>query len=147
MSSTSSLDLTLYLVTDENPEYLRDKTLLQTVEDAINGVVTIVQYRQKHGTSASRTQTASELFKITRKHKVPLIINDDIDTCLAVGAEGLHIGQDDMKLEEAREKLGKDAIIGVTVSSIEETNAAIAGGADYLGVGTMFTTPTYARAA
>lgn len=142
MSPKRHLDLTLYLVTDENPDYLKGKELVWTVEEAIQGGVTIVQYRQKHGSPTSRADMASKLLEITRKYHVPLVINDDIDTCLAVGADGLHIGQDDMKLKEAREKLGESAIIGVTASSIEEAEEALAGGADYLGISTTFVTPT-----
>ena len=136
------LDLTLYLVTDENPDYLKGKDFFKTVEDAILGGVTIVQYRQKHGTAASRKETATKLLNITRAHNIPLIINDDVETCLAVGAEGLHIGQDDMELEEARSRVGKDVIIGVSVSSVKEAQDALRGGADYLGIGAMFATPT-----
>ena len=142
VSSKAPLDLTLYLVTDENPAYLAGKDLAQTVEEAIKGGVTIVQYRQKHAEPAERIRTATKLLEVTRRHKVPLLINDDVETCLAIGAEGVHIGQDDMSLEEARGKLGGDAIIGVSAASIEEATAAIDGGADYLGIGTIFATPT-----
>ena len=87
-------------------------------------------------------QVASELHKITKKHGVPLLINDRLDVCLAVGAEGVHIGQDDMSCLEARRILGHEAIIGVTASSADEARKAIEDGADYLGVGTAFATPT-----
>ena len=114
----------------------------QTVEEAIKGGATIVQYRQKHAEPAERVRTATRLLEVTRRHKVPLLINDDVETCLAIGAEGVHIGQDDISLEKARRTLGRDAIIGVTAASVEEATAAIDGGADYLGIGTMFATPT-----
>ena len=142
MSYKGRLNLTLYLVTDENPDFLRGKTLDSTVEEAIKGGVTIVQYRQKHGTSTSRRETASRLLQITRQHNVPLIINDDIETCFAIGADGVHIGQDDVKLGEARSQLGEEVIIGVTVASKHEAQEALDGGADYLGIGTMFATAT-----
>ncbi|KAI9870332.1 MAG: hypothetical protein M1823_008775, partial [Watsoniomyces obsoletus] len=87
-------------------------------------------------------ETATKLHEVTKKHNVPLLINDRLDVCLAIGAEGLHVGQDDMSASLARSLLGPDAIIGVTAASIEEAEAAIEADADYLGIGTMFPTPT-----
>ena len=140
MTPKRRLDLSLYLVTscNERPDYFTGQTFLSAVENAIKGGVTIVQYRQKHGTPTSRRETASRLLQITRKHDVPLIINDDVETCLAIGAEGLHIGQDDMKLSEARSRLGDDVFIGMTVASADEAREALDGGADYLGIGNVF---------
>ncbi|KIV99392.1 hydroxyethylthiazole kinase, variant 1 [Verruconis gallopava] len=85
---------------------------------------------------------AKELHAITKAANVPLLINDRVDVALAIGAEGVHIGQDDMDIETARRLLGSDKIIGVTASSVEETVAAAKAGADYLGLGTVFATPT-----
>jgi len=79
---------------------------------------------------------------VTRKHNVPLLINDRIDVAFAVGCEGVHIGQDDLELSTARKLLGKNAIIGITTSTIAEAWAACRDGADYLGIGTMFATAT-----
>jgi thiamine-phosphate diphosphorylase/hydroxyethylthiazole kinase len=77
-----------------------------------------------------------------KKHKVPLLINDRVDVALAVGCEGVHVGQDDMNVAEARHLLGEDKIIGATVSSIEEARIAVERGADYLGIGTLYATQT-----
>ncbi|KAK2746091.1 hypothetical protein FQN57_003431 [Myotisia sp. PD_48] len=136
------LDLSLYLVTDSTPSILGNKDLCEVVEKAIKGGVTIVQYRDKHSDTNVLVSTASKLHEITQKYNVPLIINDRIDVALAVGAEGVHIGQDDMRIEEARKFLRYGTIIGVTVSSTEEAIAAVKGGASYLGIGTVYATPT-----
>ncbi|RHZ71257.1 hypothetical protein CDV55_100703 [Aspergillus turcosus] len=123
--------------------------------------VTIVQYRDKTSDTGDLIQTAKKLHKITKAHGVPLLINDRVDVALAVGAEGVHLGQDDMctihglvrlqliltdtlsaDIEEAKKLLPKDAIIGISASSVEEAQHAIDAGADYLGIGTMFATPT-----
>ena len=141
-SKKKLLDLRLYLVTDSTPAILGDKDIVHVVEEAINGGVTIVQYREKHADTGRMIQIAVRLHAVTKRYDVPLLINDRIDVCLAVGAEGVHIGQDDMSLSTVRSLLGPDAIIGVTASSIEEATKAINGGADYLGIGTMFATPT-----
>jgi len=142
-NSKKALDLTLYLVTDSTPAILGDKDIAHVVEEGLKGGVTIVQYRDKHADTGVMIDTAKKLHQVTQRYNVPLLINDRIDVCLAVGAEGVHVGQDDMHCGRARELLGPDAIVGVTASSIEESQEAIRNGADYLGVGTMFATPTY----
>lgn len=146
MTKKPVLDLRLYLVTDSTPEILGDKDICHVVEQALLGGVTLVQYRDKHADTGHMIEIANKLHEVTKKHKIPLLINDRIDVCLAVGAEGVHIGQDDTSLEDAKRLLPENAIIGVTASSVEEAQIAIAGGADYLGLGTMFATPTYAHA-
>ncbi|KIW25203.1 hydroxyethylthiazole kinase [Cladophialophora immunda] len=137
-----SIDWSLYLVTDSTPAILGDKDLLHIVDEAIQGGVGVVQYREKHADTGAMVDVAAKLHAITRKHGVPLLINDRVDVCLAVGAEGVHIGQDDMDVARARQLLGSDAIIGVTASSPGEADRAIKDGADYLGIGTTFATPT-----
>ncbi|KAI1938519.1 thiamine biosynthetic bifunctional enzyme [Ophidiomyces ophidiicola] len=136
------IDLSLYLVTDSTPGILGARDLFSVVEDAIKGGVTIVQYRDKHADTGRLIETATKLHDITKKHNVPLIINDRVDVALAIGAEGVHLGQDDMSIEAARKLLPKNTIIGATVCSLEETQTALHGGADYLGIGTVFATPT-----
>ena len=136
------LDLTLYLVTDSTPPILGDKDLVHQVEEALKGGVTIVQYRDKRADTGYMIETATRLHAICQKYKAPLVINDRLDVCLAMGADGVHLGQDDMAASMARSLLGPDAIIGVTASSVEEAEAAINADADYLGIGTMFATPT-----
>ncbi|QSZ29163.1 hypothetical protein DSL72_003674 [Monilinia vaccinii-corymbosi] len=137
-----NVDYSLYLVTDATSAILGNRDLVEVVEAAICGGVTIVQYRDKDSDTAALIATAKKLHMVTQKYRVPLLINDRIDVALAVACEGVHIGQDDMDLTTARMLLGKDAIIGVTVSNIHEALAASEAGADYLGIGTMFATPT-----
>ncbi|KAL4966316.1 bifunctional hydroxyethylthiazole kinase/thiamine-phosphate diphosphorylase [Aspergillus stella-maris] len=136
------LDLSLYLVTDSTPAILKGRDLCAVVEEACKGGVTVVQYRDKTSDTGLQIETARKLHRITQAHGVPLIINDRVDVALASGAEGVHLGQDDMVISEAKKLLPKDAIIGISASNIEEAQAAIAAGADYLGIGTLFATPT-----
>jgi thiamine-phosphate diphosphorylase/hydroxyethylthiazole kinase len=142
MSSKPKVDYSLYLVTDSTPAILGDKDIVQVVEQAILGGVTVVQYRDKHAETGTLISTAARLHAVTQKHNIPLLINDRLDVCQAVGAEGAHIGQDDISYVEARKILGPNAIIGVTASSVHEAEKAIQDGADYLGIGTTFATPT-----
>lgn len=137
-----SPDLTLYLVTDSTPAVLGDGDLVHIVEEAIKGGVSTVQYRDKHAETRLVIAMATSLHEITKKHEVPLLINDRVDVALAVGAEGVHLGQDDMPITAAREILGTNAIIGISVSSIEEAQAAQKAGADYVGIGPVFATRT-----
>jgi thiamine-phosphate diphosphorylase/hydroxyethylthiazole kinase len=104
--------------------------------------VTIVQYRDKTSDTGILIATAKKLHQKCKAHNIPLLINDRVDVALAVGCEGVHIGQDDMNAHEARRILGKDMIIGVTVSSIQEARIAVEQGADYLGIGTLYATNT-----
>lgn len=138
----TNVDYSLYLVTDSTPEILGQRDLVDVVEAALKGGVTLVQYRDKVSDTAVLVSTGKRLHLVTQEYNVPLLINDRIDVALAIGCEGVHIGQDDLDLQTARKLLGRKAIIGVTVSSTEEALNACRGGADYLGIGTMFATPT-----
>lgn len=91
-----NVDYSLYLVTDSTPAILGNRDLVEIVEAAIRGGVTIVQYRDKVSDTAALIATAKKLHTVTQKYKVPLLINDRIDVALAVACEGVHIGQDDM---------------------------------------------------
>ncbi|OOF92476.1 hypothetical protein ASPCADRAFT_210322 [Aspergillus carbonarius ITEM 5010] len=137
-----TLDLSVYLVTDSTPAILKGRDLCAVVEAALKGGVTIVQYRDKKSDTGAQIETAKKLHQITKAYGVPLLINDRVDVALAVGAEGVHLGQDDMAIEVAKKLLPENAIIGISASSIEEAQKAVAAGADYLGIGTMFATPT-----
>lgn len=136
------VDLSLYLVTDSTPPILKGRDLCQVVEEALKGGVTIVQYRDKTSDTGALIETAKKLHKITRAYDVPLLINDRVDVAVAVGAEGVHLGQDDMNISEAKKILPENAIIGITVASIEEAKKAVEDGADYLGIGTVYATAT-----
>jgi thiamine-phosphate diphosphorylase/hydroxyethylthiazole kinase len=137
-----AVDYSVYLVTDSTPAILGDKDLLAVVQAAVDGGVTIVQYRDKTSDTADLVRIAKGLHKITKAANIPLLINDRLDVALAAGVEGVHIGQDDVDLKTARKLLGPDAIIGVTANSEEEAVVAARDGADYLGIGTVYATPT-----
>ncbi|KAL1988482.1 hypothetical protein VTN96DRAFT_9537 [Rasamsonia emersonii] len=137
-----SINLSLYLVTDSTPAILKGRDLCTVVEEALKGGVSIVQYRDKTNDTGVLVETAKKLHAITQRYNVPLIINDRVDVAIASGAEGVHLGQDDMDIEAAKKLLPGNAIIGISVSSVEEARRAVEQGADYLGIGTMFATPT-----
>ena len=107
--------------------------------------VTIVQYRDKVSGTAELVQTATQLHTVTRRYGVPLLINDRVDVALAIDAEGVHLGQDDLDLVSARRLMGPEAIIGVTCSNVDEAYAAAVNGCDYIGIGTLFATSTYVQ--
>ncbi|TFB06094.1 putative thiamine biosynthetic bifunctional enzyme [Trichoderma ghanense] len=138
----TKVDYSVYLVTDSTPAILGTRDLTSVVEAAVRGGVSIVQYRDKHSDRDTAVATARKLLQVTRRFGVPLLVNDRVDVAVEVGCEGVHIGQDDMAYEEARKLLGPNKIIGVTASSIEEALAASKAGADYLGLGTVYATPT-----
>lgn len=133
-------DYTLYLVTDRRG--MSVQTLAEAVELAILGGCTMVQLREKEASSLDFYRQAQEVGRITRKHQVPLIINDRVDIALAIEAEGVHMGQDDLPIPIVRKMIGDKGLIGVSVSSVKEAKRAIEDGADYLGVGAMFPTQT-----
>ncbi len=134
----SKIDYSLYLVTDR--DILNGRDLCRAVEESIKGGATLVQLREKFIDDEKFLEIAKELQKVTKKYNIPLIINDNVKIAKIIDAEGVHIGQSDESLEEARAELGPDKIIGVSVGSIEEAQKAEAGGADYLGIGTVFFT-------
>lgn len=132
--------LRLYAVTDRT--WLRGRTLKSQVEEAILGGATIVQLREKQLDRAAFLQEAREICALCRAYGVPFIVNDDVELALTVGADGVHVGQDDMAAEKARALLGKDKILGVSAHNVEEAVAAVRAGADYLGCGAAFVTGT-----
>lgn len=133
-----NLDYSLYLVTDR--DILGNRDLCKAVEDSIKGGATIVQLREKFIDDEKFLEIAKEVQKVTKKYNIPLIINDNVKIAKIIDAEGVHIGQSDESLEQARRELGEDKIIGVSVGSVEEAQKAEMGGADYLGIGTVFFT-------
>ena len=140
MRKPSLQDYRLYCVTD--PRLNKGYTVLEQVEFALQGGVKMIQIREKDVTLTEYIALASEALKITRSHDAFLIINDAVEVVKAVGADGLHLGQEDMPLKEARSTLGNDVIIGVSVKTMEETKQAEADGADYVAVNGVFPTST-----
>jgi thiamine-phosphate pyrophosphorylase len=130
-------DFKLYAITGE--QFHPERELLTVMEEAILGGADIIQLRDKKSPKRERLAKAKALRDLTRKHGVLFIVNDDIDIALAVDADGVHLGQDDLPLADARRIMG-DKIIGISTHAIEEARAAERDGADYIGVGPIFPT-------
>lgn len=135
-------DYSIYLVTDDG--CLQGRPLLNCVREALEGGVTLVQYRAKTASSAEMYAEALQLKALCDSFNVPLIINDRLDIAMAVGAAGVHLGQDDLPCAAARRILGEDYIIGVSAHNLAEAAEALQSGADYLGCGAVFGTATKA---
>ena len=135
-------DYSIYLVTDDG--CLQGRALIDCVREALEGGVTLVQYRAKTASSAEMYAEALQLKALCDSFKVPLIINDRLDIAMAVGAAGVHLGQDDLPCAAARKLLGEDYIIGVSAHNPAEAKTALQSGADYLGCGAVFGTATKA---
>lgn len=135
-----NINYQLYLVTDQT--CLRNQTLEQAVEQAILGGVTLVQLREKNLNGQDFYQQALNIKAICQRYNVPLLINDRVDIALAVDADGVHIGQSDLPANIVRQLIGNDKIMGVSARTVEQASQAVKHGADYLGVGAMFSTST-----
>ena len=131
-------DIDLYFITDSK---LTKKSVLDDVRAAIKAGVKIIQYREKEKTTKEMYEEAKEIKRLCDEDDVLFIINDRIDICLSVGADGVHTGNEDMPYNEARKLLG-DKIIGVTVHNVDEVVEAERLGADYIGVSPIFETKT-----
>lgn len=139
------MDWTLYVITDA--KLSRGRSHLEVIRAAIAGGATIVQYREKEGTTRQLVEEARALRELTRQAGVPLIVNDRVDIALAVDADGVHVGQDDMPAPLARKLMGPGKIVGVSATNLEEALQAERDGADYIGAGPVFATPTKPDAA
>ena len=133
-------DLKLYLVTDS--EILKDRDFYKCIEDAIKSGVTMVQLREKNTDGKEFLEKAIKLRELTNKYNVTFVINDRIDIAMLVDADGVHIGQSDIDAVYARKLLGDNKIIGVSARNLQEAKIAKENGADYLGIGAMFSTST-----
>lgn len=141
-NQSMAVDYSLYLVTDSTM-IPSSSTFLKQVEDAVNNGVTLIQLREKEISTLDFIERAKEVHKLTKPKNIPLIINDRVDVALAVDAEGVHVGQDDMPATLARKLLGPNKILGVTCSNPEEVKQVVREGvADYVGLGTTFATNT-----
>ena len=132
--------LLLYAVTDRS--WTQDQTLYDQIEAALKGGVTIVQLREKNLTEDEFVAEAIRVKELCSRYNVPLIINDNADVALKSGADGVHVGIEDTPVAELRQKVGKDFIIGATAKTVEQAQSAEKAGADYLGVGAVFPSPT-----
>lgn len=140
----NSQNVLLYAVTDR--AWTGNRPLINQIEKAIKGGVTCVQLREKELDENSFLKEAFDVKEICKKYKVPLIINDNVEIAIKVKADGVHIGQDDISVQQVRKMAGKDMIIGVSAHNVEEALEAERNGADYLGVGAVFSTATKSNA-
>ena len=138
-------DLLLYAVTDRH--WLKDETLENQVEKALQGGATFLQLREKSLDDDIFLAEAKEIQKLCKKYQVPFVINDNVDIALEMDADGVHVGQSDMEADDVRAKLGPDKIIGVSAQTVEQAVLAEKRGADYLGVGAVFHTDSKADVA
>ncbi|MBS3966578.1 MAG: thiamine phosphate synthase [Truepera sp.] len=134
------VDYSLYVITDRRTAGERPIPLV--VEAAIRGGASVVQLREKGATTREMLALGRALLKLTRQAGLPLLVNDRIDVALALDAEGVHVGHDDMPAGLARGLIGPDRILGVSAETVEQAQEAEAAGADYLGVGDIFGTPS-----
>lgn len=130
----------LYAVTDRT--WLKGQTLSQQVEAALRGGATCIQLREKELPQPEFLKEALELKELCHHFGVPLIINDNVEIALKSGADGVHVGQHDMQAAQVRAKIGPDRILGVSAQTVEQAILAEKNGADYLGVGAVFSTST-----
>ena len=133
-------DLLLYAVTDRS--WLGDHDLVDQVEETILAGTTIVQLREKELSDKDFLAEAVKIQSVCQKHNIPFIINDNLEVAIACGADGIHVGQSDLAANQVRERLGKDKIIGVSAQTVEQAILAEQMGANYLGVGAVFSTST-----
>ena len=136
--------LLLYAVTDR--AWVGKQTLLEQIEDALKGGATIIQLREKNLDEDSFVKEAVQVRDLCRKYNVPLIINDNVEVALKSGADGVHVGIEDAPVEEIRKRVSDDFIIGATCKTVKQAKIAEAAGADYMGVGAVFPSPTKTNA-
>ncbi len=132
--------LLLYAVTDSG--WVGRQTMCQQIEDALKGGATMVQLREKKLDADAFTAEACQVKEICHQRQAPLIINDNVEVALRSGADGVHVGIEDTPVAQIRKRAGRDFIIGATAKTVDQAQAAEAAGADYLGVGAVFPSPT-----
>ena len=133
-------DLKLYLVTDS--DILKGRDFYNCIEEALKGGVTMLQLREKNASGKEFLDKAMKLRNLTKKYNVKFIINDRVDIAMVCDADGIHVGQSDIDAVSVRKLIGEDKIIGVSARSVEEAKKAKEDGANYLGIGAMFSTST-----
>lgn len=129
----------LYLVTDEHQDIA---TLAQVVNEAVKGGVTMVQIREKHGDVRTFIERAKAVKEVLKGSNVPLIINDRVDVALAIDADGVHLGQSDMPAIMARQLIGPDKILGLSIETHQQLDHVHELPVDYIGLSAIFATPT-----
>jgi thiamine-phosphate pyrophosphorylase len=142
--TSQRFDYSLYVITDA--QLSRGRSHREVIQAAIRGGATMVQYREKNSSTRKMIDEALELRNLCRAHGVPFFVNDRVDVALAMDADGVHGGQDDIPASLARKLIGPDKILGVSAENAEQARAAIADGADYVGAGAIYATATKADA-
>lgn len=137
-------DMLLYVVTDRT--WLGKDQLEDQVEEIIQSGATFIQLREKEMDLEQFVSEGKKIREITKQYNIPLVINDSIKVALAVGADGVHVGQKDLEAKKCRELIGDDKILGVSAQTVEQAVMAEKNGADYIGVGAVFSTSTKADA-
>lgn len=138
--NVSKDNMLLYVVTDRT--WLGNNKLYEQVEEIVQSGATFIQLREKNLDYDSFVTEGREIRKITDRYNIPFVINDNIDVALAVGADGVHVGQKDLEARKCRELIGEDMILGVSAQTKEQALLAEKSGADYIGVGAVFETST-----
>lgn len=133
-------DTSLYFITDSTN--YDEKEFCYRVEQALQGGVTLLQLREKNKSTREYIVLAQKVHEITKKYNVPLIIDDRVDVALAIDAEGVHVGAEDMPIHIARRLMGENKIVGATAKTVPWAKEAYEQGADYLGVGAIYPTTT-----
>jgi len=133
------VDFSLYLATD--PALLAERDVARAIDEAVASGVTVVQFRDKSATTRELLRIGREIRRVTHRHEIPLIINDRLDIMLALDADGVHLGPEDMPVAIAR-RLAPGKIIGASVNSLSDLSKAQQSGADYVGIGPVFPTAT-----
>ncbi len=134
------VDYSLYLVLDV--DHIGGRDLERLVCEVCDGGVSVVQYRAKNREDPRDPGRLATVRRILRERGIPLIVNDDLELAIRIGADGVHLGRHDLSIAKARERTGKDFVIGASARSIEKVRIAIEDGADYLGVGSIYFTRT-----
>ncbi len=134
------MNLTIYLITDD--KYFKNRDLFETIELALQGGVTAVQYRFKNKTTRQMYEELLKIREITRKYNADLVVNDRVDLALAVDADGVHVGKEDLPPEVVRKVVGEKMYIGYTANSLEEVKKAQKLPIDYIGFGSIYPTTT-----
>jgi len=140
MAKNYRFNTELYCITAE--EHSLGRSNIEVVQKMIDAGVTIIQYREKDKKMKAKYSECLLIRKMTKEAGVTFIVNDDIDLAILVGADGVHIGQDDLPIEKVRELVGEEMIIGISTHRPEEAQQAVKSGADYIGVGPIFRTAT-----
>ena len=133
-------DMLLYAVTDRT--WLRGRSLKEAVEESLKGGVTFLQLREKELSEEEFLREAEKIKEVVKRYRVPFIINDSVDVAIRCDADGVHVGQKDTAVLDVRKRIGENKILGVSAQTVEQAVAAEKAGADYLGVGAVFSTST-----